>query len=595
MILKKHVCLLTAALAIQIGTIQAQQNPVKLNLGSFEGNKGSWTEVGKVWANPVIPNELQSASGAGIMANLPTKKTHGADIISTDKFGDVDLSLEYMVAPGSNSGVYLQGNYEIQILDSWTTTNTKPGDNGGIYQRWDESKPDGQKGYQGYAPRQNASKAPGVWQKLEVSFQAAKFDASGNKIENARFLFIKLNGVTIHENVEVFGPTRGAMSGKDVAEGPLRIQGDHGAVAFRNIEITPFNAKTPTVSKVSYETFQGSFNNLEELAGKSSVAKGSVASLSEVPASVSDVNLTKYTANLNVAEAGEYQITLQVPGGLAGFATGSESISNLTDRGVRVNKQLKAGDNPIQIIASKNRNWSVDGFNLAISGPGLRSTNLLVSEAGASQDTDPILVDADETPVLRSFRDYPGSKRLSHVVSVASKEQVNYAYDMETGTLIQVWRGLFLDATPMWNSRGNGVSIPRGAVINLSNPAVNAVSSDYSASKEFRTKGYQLKNGSEDIIFSYLLNGESVKDEIKVLETGKGINRSVSGIGNGFYKVAAGTEIQKINKGYYLLPETGLYLEYDESTYGAPVAHTTDGNAGIFLPAKGNIVYNLLF
>ncbi|WP_339751519.1 DUF1080 domain-containing protein [Algoriphagus aquimarinus] len=595
MILKKYVCLLTAALAIQIGTIQAQQNPVKLNLGSFEGNKGSWTEVGKVWANPVIPNELQSASGAGIMANLPTKKTHGADIISTDKFGDVDLSLEYMVAPGSNSGVYLQGNYEIQILDSWTTTNTKPGDNGGIYQRWDESKPDGQKGYQGYAPRQNASKAPGVWQKLEVSFQAAKFDASGNKIENARFLFIKLNGVTIHENVEVFGPTRGAMSGKDVAEGPLRIQGDHGAVAFRNIEITPFNAKTPTVSKVSYETFQGSFNNLEELAGKSSVAKGSVASLSEVPASVSDVNLTKYTANLNVAEAGEYQITLQVPGGLAGFSTGSESISNLTDRGVRVNKQLKAGDNPIQIIASKNRNWSVDGFNLAISGPGLRSTNLLVSEAGASQDTDPILVDADETPVLRSFRDYPGSKRLSHVVSVASKEQVNYAYDMETGTLIQVWRGLFLDATPMWNSRGNGVSIPRGAVINLSNPAVNAVSSDYSASEEFRTKGYQLKNGSEDIIFSYLLNGESVKDEIKVLETGKGINRSVSGIGNGFYKVAAGTEIQKINKGYYLLPETGLYLEYDESTYGAPVAHTTDGNAGIFLPAKGNIVYNLLF
>jgi len=595
MILNKHVGLLTAALALQLGIVQAQQNPVKLNLGSFEGNKGSWAEVGKVWANPAIPNELQFADGSGIMANLPTKKTHGADIISTDKFGDVDLSLEYMVAPGSNSGVYLQGNYEIQILDSWTTTNTKPGDNGGIYQRWDESKPEDQKGYQGYAPRQNASKAPGVWQKLEVSFQAAKFDASGSKIENARFLSIKLNGVTIHENVEVFGPTRGAMSGKDVAEGPLRIQGDHGAVAFRNIEITPFNAKTPTVSKVNYETFQGSFNNLEELSGKSSIAKGSVASLSEVPASVSDVNLTKYTANLNVAEAGEYQITLQVPGGLAGFATGSESISNLSDRGVRVKKQLKAGDNPIQIIASKNRNWSVDGFNLAISGPGLRSTNLLVSAAGANQDTDPILVDVDETPVLRSFRDIPNHKRLSHVVSVASKEQVNYAYDMETGTLIQVWRGLFLDATPMWNSRGNGVSIPRGAVINLAAPAVNAVTSDYCASEEFRTKGYQLMNGSEDVVFSYLLSGQSVKDEIKVLESGKGISRTVSGIGNGYYKVAAGTEIQKINKGYYLLPETGLYLEYDETTYGAPVTHTNDGNAGIYLPAKGNIVYNLLF
>jgi hypothetical protein len=500
-----------------------------------------------------------------------------------------------MVAPGSNSGVYLQGNYEVQILDSWTTTTTKPGDNGGIYQRWDESKPEGQKGYQGYAPRQNASKAPGVWQKLEVSFQAPQFDAAGKKTENARFLSVKLNGVTIHENLEVFGPTRGSLTGEDVAEGPLRIQGDHGAVAFRNIEITPFEAKIPTITNVRYETFQGSFNNLEELADKSAVAKGSVASLKEVPTAVSDVNLTKYTANLNVAEAGEYEIMLQVPGGLAGFAAGNESISNLSDRGIRVKKQLKAGDNPIQIIASKNRNWSVDGFNMAISGPGLRSTNLLVSEAGASQATDPILVSVDETPVLRSFRDIPNHKRLSHVVSVASTEQVNYAYDMETGTLIQVWRGQFLDATPMWNSRGNGVSVPRGAVINLTTPSVNAVASDYSASEEFRTKGYQLKNGSEDIVFSYLLAGESVQDEIKVMDSGKGISRTVSGIGNGFYKVAAGTEMQKISKGYYLLPETGVYLQYDETTYGAPVTHTTDGNPGIYLPAKGNIVYNLLF
>lgn len=595
MILNKHVCLLTAALALQLGIVQAQQNPVKLNLSSFEGNKGSWSEVGKVWADPAIPNTLQSTAGSGIMANLPTKKNHGADITSIEKFGDVDLSLEYMVAPQSNSGVYLQGNYEIQMLDSWTTITSKPGDNGGIYQRWDESKPDGQKGYQGYAPRQNASKAPGIWQKLEVSFQAAKFNSAGQKTENARFLSVKLNGVTIHENLEIFGPTRGSMTGEDVALGPLRIQGDHGAVAFRNIEITPFNAKTPTVSNVIYETYQGSFNNLEELAGKSAVARGSVATLSEVPASVSDVNLTIYTANLIVAEAGEYEIMLQVPGGLAGFALGSESISNISDRGVRIEKQLKAGTNPIQIIASKNRNWSVDGFNMAISGPGLRNTNLLVSEAGASQATDPILVDVSETPVLRSFRDIPNHKRLSHVVSVASKEQVNYSYDMETGTLIQVWRGEFLDATPMWNSRGNGVSIPRGAVINLAAPAVNVVNSDYSASEEFRTKGYQLMNGSKDIVFSYLLSGQSVKDEIKVLESGKGINRSISGISNGFYKVATGTEVQKIKKGYYLLPETGLYLEYDEATYGAPVTHTTDSNVGIYLPAKGNVVYNLLF
>ncbi|EAZ79559.2 probable large multifunctional protein-putative glycosyl hydrolase [Algoriphagus machipongonensis] len=585
----------TAALALQIGALQAQQNPVKLDLNSFEGNKGSWSEVGKVWADPTVPNELQAADGSGVFANLPTKKKPGADLISIEKFGDVDLSLEFMVAPNSNSGVYLQGNYEIQILDSWTSTASKPGDNGGIYQRWDESKPDGQKGYQGYAPRQNASKAPGVWQKLDVSFQAAKFNSNGEKIENARFLYVALNGVTIHENLEVFGPTRGSLTGEDVAEGPLRIQGDHGAVAFRNVVITPYDAASPKISNVSYETFQGSFNNLEDLSGKTAKAKGTVASLNEIPASVSGVNLTKIDANLNVAETGEYFITLQVPGGLSGLAVGNETVSDLSNRGVRIKKQLNAGDNPIHIIASKNRNWSVDGFNLYISGPGLRNTELLVSQAGANQATDPILVDASETPVLRSFRDFPDFKRLSHVVSVASEEKVNYAYDMETGTLIQVWRGEFLDATPMWNSRGNGVSVPQGALINLSTPAINAVNADYQTSEEFRTKGYQLKNGSEDMVFNYLLSGNAVTDEIKVLESGKGISRTVSGIGNGFYKVADGVEIQKVAKGYYLLPETGVYLQYDEGTYGAPVTNSSNDESGIFLPAKGNIVYNLLF
>lgn len=86
-----------------------------------------------------------------------------------------------MMAPGSNSGLYLQGQYEIQLLDSWAKTEVKAGDNGGIYERWDESKPDGQKGYQGYAPRQNASKAPGVWQTLKIQFKAPRFNATGEK------------------------------------------------------------------------------------------------------------------------------------------------------------------------------------------------------------------------------------------------------------------------------------------------------------------------------------------------------------------------------------------------------------------------------
>jgi len=84
-------------------------------------------------------------------------------------------------------------------LDSWGKQSVSYGDCGGIYQRWDESRPEGQKGYQGYAPRLNASRAPGLWQKLFVSFQAPRFDRYGNKTENACLVVDSLRTRYIHE------------------------------------------------------------------------------------------------------------------------------------------------------------------------------------------------------------------------------------------------------------------------------------------------------------------------------------------------------------------------------------------------------------
>jgi hypothetical protein len=89
--------------------------------------------------------------------------------------------------------------------------NPQSGDNGGIYERWDDSKPEGQQGYDGHAPRQNASRAPGLWQHMKISFQAPRFDGQGKKISNAKIIYVWLNGVLIQDNVELAGPTRGAM------------------------------------------------------------------------------------------------------------------------------------------------------------------------------------------------------------------------------------------------------------------------------------------------------------------------------------------------------------------------------------------------
>ena len=137
------------------------------------------------------------SAGTGALVNTPGSKTPGTDLYSNMEHGDADLELDYMMAKGSNSGIYLQGRYEVQLLDSWGVVNAKAGDNGGVYERWDESRPQGKKGYEGYAPRQNVSKAPGLWQHLKISFQAPRFE-NGQKNANAKMLRIELNGVLIN-------------------------------------------------------------------------------------------------------------------------------------------------------------------------------------------------------------------------------------------------------------------------------------------------------------------------------------------------------------------------------------------------------------
>lgn len=147
----------------------------------------------------------------------------GVDIYTEEKYGDCKIELEFMIPQGSNSGVYVMGEYEIQILDSFGKDKIGPGDLGGLYGA--------------AAPQTNASKAPGEWQGFVIDFQAPKFDAD-KKVSNAKFLKITLNGRVIHENVEMSNVTPSGVTGKEAATGPLMFQGNHGEVAIRNIKVT---------------------------------------------------------------------------------------------------------------------------------------------------------------------------------------------------------------------------------------------------------------------------------------------------------------------------------------------------------------------
>jgi hypothetical protein len=123
-----------------------------------------------------------------------------------------------------NSGVYLQTNYEVQVLDSYGIESPGRGDCGAIYNI--------------AAPLVNASKPPMQWQSYDIVFRAPRFDAAGKKTESARITVFQ-NGILVQNNTEVPYPTFANPGAPESATGSLLLQ-DHGnAVSYRNIWVLP--------------------------------------------------------------------------------------------------------------------------------------------------------------------------------------------------------------------------------------------------------------------------------------------------------------------------------------------------------------------
>ena len=135
----------------------------------------------------------------------------GMDLVSEKTFKDFQLHLEFNVDKRSNSGIYLRGRYEVQILDDHGRP-VEPHGNGAVYSR--------------LAPRQNVSKPAGEWQTCDITLIG-------------RELSVSLNGQPIIEKGRLDGITGGAIGAYEGEPGPLMLQGDHGKVSFRNIVVTP--------------------------------------------------------------------------------------------------------------------------------------------------------------------------------------------------------------------------------------------------------------------------------------------------------------------------------------------------------------------
>lgn len=153
----------------------------------------------------------------GVLTNNPVQSEGQQNIrygnLRTEQvFEDFNIKLEVNAPSQSNSGVYLRGMYEVQVADSYDRPLNWGGSMGAIFTR--------------ITPTVNAEKPAGEWQELDITLYK-------------RHVTVKLNGITIIDNQPVDGPTGGAIQSDISAPGPIYLQGDHTAISFRNIVLTP--------------------------------------------------------------------------------------------------------------------------------------------------------------------------------------------------------------------------------------------------------------------------------------------------------------------------------------------------------------------
>ncbi len=455
----KPVWLLTGALIFFcVAEIHAQvSSGTPVDLTAFKQPANGWQTAGDVSVQWTKPQILSAMPGDGVLVHIPKRKAKADDLVTVAQYGDIVLELDYLLASGTNATISLHDAYEIVLADTKGEWRTTAQSNGGT---------------PGYAPRQQVGRAPGLWQHLKLTFKAPQFDHVGDKTAPARLLLAELNGVTIHENIQLQA-TPGAV---ERPEAPIRITPIQGAIAFRNIQVNDW-VENPEPQN---ETRRGNFT-----------------------------------------------------------------------------------------------------------------------------PPDPILVHAQANTILRSFMDIPERTRVVHAASVGHTQQVHYTYDLDHGNIVQVWKGGFLDATPMWHNRGNGTSRILGSPVYFGKPRLSLAKLASAAAAwpqdtvetGFKPKGYTLD--SEDLpTFNYQLYGALVSDATKPLPAGNGLTRTinVSNAPEGLYlQLAKAADIEDQGNGVYVIGDKSWFLKLEESGKDKPILRDQPDGKELLIPIRTSVSYSIIF
>lgn len=489
------------------------------DLSDFAVTGSNWTVAGYAFCDFDQRHHLESGEGSGVLVCDPTEDDN-AHLATAFEHQDIELTLDVIVPKGSNSGIYFMGRYEVQIFDSWLVAEPTHADMGGIYQRWDETRPENAKGYEGVSPHINAALAPGLWQTFHISFKAPRFDSDGNKTENARFEFVYLNDQLLHEDLEVSGPTRAHQLEGEEPSGPLYFQGDHGPVAFRNMQYKLYRQDSISLSPISYTSFVGRQESLPDFDTLTSFETGVASSFDPKDVAPQDQEFSiVYTGQMNVPHEGEYLFEIGVDDGAALYI--DDQLVVLQDDEPQYAKStgtilLSAGAHDYS-IQYRQEVWSAR-LDVEYEGPFIRRRKMghktVVSNTAKPRKR--LVLDNPASPtLLRGFVKHHRSK-LTHAISVGDPTGIHYSYDLPSASLAKIWRGAFGDVTEMWQGRGIQqilTPVSTAPELPLAYPSTKSMAGTEWLQSPAVYEGYTIGMDKRPV-FHYAISGQKISDRI---------------------------------------------------------------------------------
>jgi hypothetical protein len=544
--------------------------PLK-DLSSFEKNSTNWSIQEDIAIHPFINVRPKFRAGEGILVG-----TQGAMLTSKMKASDLKMRLEFMVSPGAEGYFILPGGQKILISDSYRTVGISNATSGYISQ----------------FPKQNAAKAPGLWQSLEFAYDATV----PNLPRSSRLNTLNMNGVNLIESIYLTQPK--GVSGPQ----GLSLEVTKGTIAFRNIGYQLLeNSKTLSLKNLSYKVYSDNWDvkNYKEFSheGKSPILT------QEVGNGIENFHLV-YEGDIQVDESGEYTFSTNYTGGMFDLDVDGKPLINKGESGSHETHKgtvsLTKGVHRFKLHYSRFP-WSAPAMGLVVEKPGVRPYNLHALSSLPQPAPQPHFeVEATERPeMVRSFIQLDGEKyKRTHCISVGTPSGWNYTMDLNRGALIRAWRGKFADVTDMWYSRGEPQLLaPQGLVGDVSGKSSLATLTSAQAawpdSSNISFKGYNLdKSGFP--YFKYDIAGTEIADHLtsdskQITRTFQFSSPTAQPV---FVLAATGKKIVQVEPGLYQVDDR-YYVQFDKKSKFN--LREIEGQQELILPVNHQSTYHIFW